>query len=63
MTPNLWFWILLVVAVLLAIALVTGLTVARRRRISLRRPEPQKGEIKPRGGGYQAGGGIALARG
>ncbi|WAL64247.1 signal recognition particle-docking protein FtsY [Amycolatopsis cynarae] len=63
MTPNLWFWILLVVAVLLAIALVTGLTVARRRRISLRRPEPPKGEIKPRGGGYQAGGGIALAPG
>ncbi|NKQ56471.1 signal recognition particle-docking protein FtsY [Amycolatopsis sp. K13G38] len=63
MSTNLWFWIILVVVVLLAITLVTGLTVARRRRISLRGPEAPEQEAKPRGGGYQAGGGIALAPG
>ncbi|HVW42244.1 MAG TPA: signal recognition particle-docking protein FtsY [Amycolatopsis sp.] len=63
MSSNLWFWIALVVVVLLAISLVSGLTVARRRRISLRRPEAPEGEAKPKGGGYQAGGGIALAPG
>ncbi|KAA9152223.1 signal recognition particle-docking protein FtsY [Amycolatopsis acidicola] len=63
MAQNLWFWIILVVVVLLAITLVTGLTVARRRRVSLRGPEQPEGEAKPRGGGYQAGGGIALAPG
>ncbi|WP_236794104.1 signal recognition particle-docking protein FtsY [Amycolatopsis sp. GM8] len=63
MSSNLWFWVILVVVVLLAITLVTGLTVARRRRISLREPGRTDGETKPRGGGYQAGGGIALAPG
>ncbi|HVV13777.1 signal recognition particle-docking protein FtsY [Amycolatopsis sp.] len=63
MAQNLWFWIILVVVVLLAITLVTGLTVARRRRISLRGHGQPEGTAKPRGGGYQAGGGIALAPG
>ncbi|MTD55330.1 signal recognition particle-docking protein FtsY [Amycolatopsis pithecellobii] len=63
MSSNLWFWIILVVVILLAITLVTGLTVARRRRITLRAPERPEGEPKPRGGGYRADGGIALAPG
>ncbi|GAA5159486.1 signal recognition particle-docking protein FtsY [Amycolatopsis dongchuanensis] len=63
MSSNLWFWIILVVVVLLAITLVTGLTVARRRRISMREAARVERETKPRGGGYQAGGGIALAPG
>jgi fused signal recognition particle receptor len=60
-SSNLWLWIVIVVAVLLAIALVTGFTVARRRRISL--TDTRRAEPKPKGGGYQAGGGIALAPG
>jgi fused signal recognition particle receptor len=62
-SSNLWFWIILVVVVLLAITLVAGLTVARRRRISLREAERPEGGTKPRGGSYQAGAGIALAPG
>ncbi|TNC22471.1 signal recognition particle-docking protein FtsY [Amycolatopsis alkalitolerans] len=63
MSSNLWFWVILVVVILLAITLVSGFTVARRRRISLRESERPEGETNPRGGGYQAGGGIALAPG
>jgi fused signal recognition particle receptor len=62
-SSNLWFWIILVVVILLAITLVSGLTVARRRRISLRGAERPEGGTKPRGGSYQAGSGIALAPG
>ncbi|WP_285487609.1 signal recognition particle-docking protein FtsY [Amycolatopsis taiwanensis] len=62
MSSNLWWvWIVVVVAVLLTTLLVTGLTVARRRRISMTGTTPT--ETRPKGGGYQAGGGIALAPG
>ncbi|OLR91563.1 signal recognition particle-docking protein FtsY [Actinokineospora bangkokensis] len=50
--------ILVVVAVLLVAAVVTGAVLARRRRITLDKPEQVD---KPRGGGYQAGSGISLA--
>ncbi|NIH81883.1 signal recognition particle-docking protein FtsY [Amycolatopsis viridis] len=63
MAENLWFWIILVVVVLLAILLISGLVVARRRKISLTEAEAERETKPPRGGGYQAGGGIALAPG
>ncbi|WP_158888920.1 signal recognition particle-docking protein FtsY [Amycolatopsis anabasis] len=64
MSTNLWFWIVVVVVVVLAIALVSGLAIARRRKISLRESKPVEGEqAKPKGGSYTAGGGIALAPG
>jgi fused signal recognition particle receptor len=63
-SSTLWFWIVVVVIVLLAIALVVGLTIARRRKISLTEAERvEEGRPKPRGGGYQAGGGITFAPG
>ncbi|WP_116040646.1 signal recognition particle-docking protein FtsY [Amycolatopsis palatopharyngis] len=62
MSSNLWFWIIVAVVVLLAIALVAGLTIARKRKISLDEPDRPERE-KPKGGGYQAGGGISLAPG
>ncbi|RZQ64768.1 signal recognition particle-docking protein FtsY [Amycolatopsis suaedae] len=62
MSSNLWFWIALAVVVVLVVALVVGLVVARRRKISLTEPERVE-EAKPKGGGYQAGGDIALAPG
>jgi fused signal recognition particle receptor len=49
-------WIIVVVAALLAVALVTGVVLARRRRISLTEPE----QDKPTKGGYQAGGAITF---
>ncbi|MDQ0376755.1 signal recognition particle-docking protein FtsY [Amycolatopsis thermophila] len=63
MAQNLWFWITLVVVILLAILLISGLVVARRRKISLTEAEQERETKPPRGGGYQAGGGIALAPG
>ncbi|MEU4740615.1 signal recognition particle-docking protein FtsY [Actinosynnema sp. NPDC023658] len=48
-------WIIVVVAVLLAVALVTGVVLARRRRISLTEPEQDKPAK-----GYQAGGAITF---
>ncbi|GLW94540.1 signal recognition particle-docking protein FtsY [Actinokineospora globicatena] len=54
--------ILVVALVLLVAALVTGVVLAKRRRISLQRPKPEVTE-RPKGGGYQAGGGISLAPG
>ncbi len=64
MSSNLWFWIIVVVVVVLTIALVAGLTIARRRKISLAEAEQvEEGDAPPRGGGYSAGGGIALAPG
>jgi fused signal recognition particle receptor len=51
--------IVVVVAVLLLVALVAGVTLSRRRRISLTEQKPA--EEKPKG--YQAGGGISLAPG
>ncbi|SFB59388.1 fused signal recognition particle receptor [Amycolatopsis marina] len=61
-SSNLWFWIIVAAVVLLAIALVAGLTIARKRKISLDEPDRAERE-KPKGGGYQAGGGISLAPG
>ncbi|MGC7097479.1 signal recognition particle-docking protein FtsY [Amycolatopsis lurida] len=65
MSSNLWFWIIVVVVVVLAVALVAGLVIARKRKISLTEADKaeQAKEVKPKGGGYQAGGGIALAPG
>ncbi len=53
---------LVVALALLVVALVTGVVLARRRRISLGEPKPEVVE-KPKGGGYRAGGGISLAPG
>jgi fused signal recognition particle receptor len=50
--------IIAVVLVLLAVVLVTGRVLARRRRVSLTKPEE-----RPKTGGYQAGSGISLAKG
>ena len=57
--------ILVVVALLLvAVAIVTGVVLARRRRISLTGREPKPvDEQAPRQGGYRAGGGISLSSG
>ena len=61
-SSNLWWvWIVVVVVLLLATLLVTGLTVARRRRISM--TGTTRAEARPKGAGYRAGGGIALAPG
>ncbi|WP_216208920.1 signal recognition particle-docking protein FtsY [Amycolatopsis aidingensis] len=62
MSSNLWFWVIVVAVVVLVIGLVAGLTITRRRKINLRESERVEGE-QPTGGGYQAGGGIALAPG
>ncbi len=65
MSNTPWFWIVVVAVVVLVAVLVTGLLIARRRRISL--DESQAAEAverqKPKGGGYTATGGIALAPG
>ncbi|SDI85879.1 signal recognition particle-docking protein FtsY [Actinokineospora alba] len=53
--------ILIVAAVVLLAALVTGVVLAKRRRISL--AEAKREVEKPKGGGYQAGGGISLTQG
>nr|WP_221219726.1 signal recognition particle-docking protein FtsY [Prauserella isguenensis] len=45
---------------MLAVAVVVGLTLSRRRKISLEREREKQ---VPKGGGYQAGGGISLAPG
>jgi fused signal recognition particle receptor len=58
-----WFWIVVVAVVVMVIALVAGLLIARRRRITLEETARLEGGKKPRGGDYQAGGGIALAPG
>ncbi|MDI5976051.1 signal recognition particle-docking protein FtsY [Amycolatopsis magusensis] len=65
MSSNLWFWIIVVAVVVLVVALVAGLVIARKRKISLAadRAAEKAEEVKPKGGGYQAGGGIALAPG
>ncbi|MBM7772825.1 fused signal recognition particle receptor [Actinokineospora baliensis] len=54
--------VILVVALVLLAALVTGFVLAKRRRISLEQRRPRVAE-RPKGGGYQAGGGISLAQG
>ncbi|GAA1240579.1 hypothetical protein GCM10009676_26900 [Prauserella halophila] len=60
MSSTAVIWIVVVVAALLVVALVAGLTLSRRRRISLERDQEKQ---VPKGGGYQAGGGISLAPG
>ncbi|MFD1149893.1 signal recognition particle-docking protein FtsY [Saccharothrix hoggarensis] len=56
MSTTSLIWIIVVVAALLAVALVTGVVLARRRRISLTEREPDQ----PAKGGYQAGGAITF---
>ncbi|MEW2502202.1 signal recognition particle-docking protein FtsY [Amycolatopsis sp. CA-161197] len=56
-----WFWIVIVAVVVLVAVLVSGLLIARRRRISLE--QTRKVEEKPKGGGYTASGGITFAPG
>ncbi|WP_410606317.1 signal recognition particle-docking protein FtsY [Amycolatopsis sp. lyj-109] len=56
-----WFLFVVVAVVVLVALLVTGLLVARRRRISL--DAQREVEAKPKGGSYAASGGIALAPG
>ncbi|MFD8493516.1 signal recognition particle-docking protein FtsY [Amycolatopsis sp. NPDC059657] len=58
-----WFWIVVVVVLALVVALVSGLIIARKRRISLDNKAAAEVEQKPKGGSYQAGSGIALAPG
>jgi fused signal recognition particle receptor len=62
-SSSLWFWIVLAVVLLLVIVFVAGLFIARRRRITLDEAAKLEGERKPKGGGYQANSGIALAPG
>ncbi|MEV0680439.1 signal recognition particle-docking protein FtsY [Actinosynnema sp. NPDC050436] len=57
MSTTLLIWIVVVVAALLAVALVTGVVLSKRRRISLTEPERDK-PVK----GYQAGGGVTFAQ-
>ncbi|GAB2984980.1 signal recognition particle-docking protein FtsY [Saccharothrix stipae] len=56
MSTTSLIWIIVVVAALLAVALVTGVVLARRRRISLVEPEQDKPAK-----GYQAGGAISFS--
>ncbi|MFJ7218150.1 signal recognition particle-docking protein FtsY [Amycolatopsis sp. NPDC098790] len=56
-----WFLFVVVAVVVLVAILVTGLLVARKRRISL--DAKREVEEKPKGGSYAASGGIALAPG
>jgi fused signal recognition particle receptor len=56
-----WFLFVVVAVVVLVALLVTGLLIARRRRISL--DAQREVEEKPKGGSYAASGGIALAPG
>ncbi|WP_439377766.1 signal recognition particle-docking protein FtsY [Amycolatopsis lexingtonensis] len=56
-----WFLFVVLAVVVLVALLVTGLLVARKRRISL--DAQREVEEKPKGGSYAASGGIALAPG
>ncbi|NUT50625.1 MAG: signal recognition particle-docking protein FtsY [Saccharothrix sp.] len=56
MSTTSLIWIIVVVAALLAVALVTGVVLSRRRRISLTESE----QDKPAAGGYRAGGAITF---
>jgi len=56
--------IIVIALLLVAVALVTGVVLARRRRISLVDRESERAEdIRKRPGGYQAGGGVSLSSG
>ena len=62
---NVWFWVVLAVVVVAAIGVISGLLIARKRRISLseaQRPTVES-ESKPERGGYQTSAGFALAPG
>ncbi|PXY27103.1 signal recognition particle-docking protein FtsY [Prauserella muralis] len=59
MSSSAWIWIVVVAVVVVIAALVTGLVISRKRRISLEREREQA----PQRGSYQAGGGIAFAPG
>ncbi|AGM08553.1 signal recognition particle-docking protein FtsY [Amycolatopsis keratiniphila] len=63
MSSTPWFWIVVVAVVVLVAVLVAGLLIARRRRISLDESKAADVVEKPKGGGYTATGGIALAPG
>ncbi|OXM51688.1 signal recognition particle-docking protein FtsY [Amycolatopsis alba] len=65
MSSTPWFWIVVVAVVVLVAVLVAGLLIARRRRISLDESKAAAAveREKPKGGGYTAAGGIALAPG
>ncbi|WP_409490235.1 signal recognition particle-docking protein FtsY [Amycolatopsis sp. cmx-11-12] len=65
MSNTPWFWIAVVAVVVLVAVLVAGLFIARRRRISLDESKAAEAveRAKPKGGGYTATGGIALAPG
>ncbi|SNR73296.1 fused signal recognition particle receptor [Haloechinothrix alba] len=63
MSNSLWFWIVVLAVVVAALAVLAGLLLARRRRISLAENERAQRDDGARGGGYQAGGGVALAPG
>jgi fused signal recognition particle receptor len=56
-----WFLYVVVAVVVLVAILVTGLLIARKRRIRL--DAQREVEAKPKGGSYAASGGIALAPG
>ncbi|WP_020661703.1 signal recognition particle-docking protein FtsY [Amycolatopsis benzoatilytica] len=56
-----WFWIVVVAVVVLVAILVSGLLIARKRRISI--AKSREVEEKPKGGGYTASGGISFAPG
>ncbi|MFC4000634.1 signal recognition particle-docking protein FtsY [Prauserella oleivorans] len=62
MSSTTWIWIIVVVAAVLLVALVAGLTLSRRRKISLEREREEERKL-PKGGRYQAGGGISFAPG
>lgn len=63
---NVWYWVILAVVVAGAIAVVAGLLVARKRRISLAESERDE-RLERKSGGergeYQTSAGIALAPG
>ncbi|MGH9058169.1 MAG: signal recognition particle-docking protein FtsY, partial [Acidimicrobiales bacterium] len=56
-----WFWIVVVAVVVLVAVLVSGLLIARRRRISL--DKAREVAAKPKRGSYTASSGITLAPG
>lgn len=59
-----WIWIVIVVVALALIALIVGLVVGRRRRVTLAPPaKPGEQPKRPAGGGYRAGGSISFSAG
>ncbi|WP_306747485.1 signal recognition particle-docking protein FtsY [Saccharothrix yanglingensis] len=58
MSTTSLIWIIVVVAALLAVAIVAGVALSRRRRISL--TETKRDEVEKPAKGYQAGGAITF---